>query len=70
MYLIMRSLDDKTPRWTLDESRIGSNPGLGFRPAPRNMSQGSLIWLDTTNYTTIELYIESIDKFLKGTSRF
>lgn len=68
MYILLQSIDDKKPKWTLDESRIGSNPGLGFRPIPRNVSQGSLIWLDTKNYTTIKLYIDSIDEFLASES--
>lgn len=66
MYVLLKTLDEKKPKWTLDESRIGSNPGLGFRPSPKNISQGSLIWLDTKNYSTIQEYINSIDEFLNG----
>jgi sodium/potassium-transporting ATPase subunit beta len=25
-------IDDKTPTWTLENSRIGTNPGMGYRP--------------------------------------
>lgn len=66
MYVMVFTLDKKKPRWTMDESRIGCNPGLGFRPSPRNISQGSLIWLDTKNYTTIETYINDTKEFLQG----
>lgn len=57
------TLDEKVPRWTLKESRIGDNPGLGFRPMP-NKTQGSLIWLNAKNATK---YVHIIDKFLKRT---
>lgn len=59
------SLDAKAPRWTLTESRIGDNPGLGFRPMPTNVSQGSLIWLDMQNATKAADYIKTLDKFLE-----
>lgn len=61
---LMYSLDEKMPRWTLSESRIGDNPGLGFRPMPKNISQGSLIWLDNKNASSLKSYVESIDQFL------
>lgn len=61
---LMYSLDEKMPRWTLSESRIGDNPGLGFRPMPKNISQGSLIWLDNKNASIFKSYVESIDDFL------
>lgn len=59
------TLDEKVPRWTLTESRIGDNPGLGFRPMPKNISQGSLIWLDMKNTTKSEGFIQTLDTFLK-----
>lgn len=58
------TLDEKVPRWTLLESRIGDNPGLGFRPMPKNISQGSLIWLDMKNATKAESFIKNLDAFL------
>lgn len=61
---LMYSLDEKMPRWTLSESRIGENPGLGFRPMPKNISQGSLIWLDNKNASILKSYVESINDFL------
>lgn len=59
-------LDDKVPKYTLSESRIGNNPGLGFRPMPNNTKQGSLIWMDKKNASTIDYYINAIDTFLEG----
>lgn len=64
MQVLMWSLDEKSPRWRLEESRIGNNPGLGFRPMPINISQGSLVWIDRKKITTSS-YISKIDEFLK-----
>lgn len=61
---LMYTIDEKVPKWTLSESRIGINPGLGFRPMPKNKSQGSLIWMDTKNLTSVKTYVEMIDAFL------
>lgn len=59
------TLDEKAPKWTLSESRIGDSPGLGFRPMPVNISQGSLVWIDQKQITTIKTYTDIIDQFLK-----
>lgn len=61
---LMWSLDEKVPKWTLSESRIGASPGLGFRPMPINIAKGSLIWIDNKNTTTIKDYIRLINEFL------
>lgn len=61
---LMWSIDEKVPKWTLGESRIGESPGLGFRPMPSNISQGSLIWFNNKNITSIKDYIQLVDKFL------
>lgn len=61
---LMMTIDEKVPKWTLDESRIGSNPGLGFRPMPMKSSQGSLVWLDNKNSTKLKGYIDVINTFL------
>lgn len=61
---LLWTLDDKVPKWTLKESRIGDSPGLGFRPMPMNLSQGSLVWLSSKNTTTTKSYIDVINTFL------
>lgn len=60
---LLLTIDEKVPKWTLTQSRIGDNPGLGFRPMPI-ISQGSLVWISERNITTIAKYIETIDEFL------
>lgn len=65
MQVLLWTIDEKIPKWKLDQSRIGNSPGLGFRPMPMNASEGSLIWLKKNGGVTIEKYIASINNFLK-----
>lgn len=65
MHFWIGTLDDKLPRWTLSESRIGSNPGLGFRPMPGRIQQGSLIWYDTNNDTAVDYWTTQLNDFMK-----
>lgn len=65
MYGWMSTLDDHEPKWKLEESRIGRNPGLGFRPIPLNFEQESLIWYQAQNETSIKEWTEILDDFLE-----
>lgn len=65
MHFWIGTLDDHLPRWRLDESRIGTNPGLGFRPMPSRLKQGSLIWYDTKNDTAVNIWTHLLDDFLE-----
>lgn len=62
---LMWTIDEKMPKWQLAESRIGDNPGLGYRPTSENLTQGSLIWFDSKNETQVIEYTGLISKFLK-----
>jgi len=45
LLIFYQTIDDREPKWKLGESRIGNNPGLGFRPRPRNENvESTLIW--------------------------
>ncbi|GIX98023.1 hypothetical protein CDAR_297651 [Caerostris darwini] len=45
LLVFYQTLDYYTPKWQLDSSRIGSNPGLGFRPLPHpDNIDSTLIW--------------------------
>ncbi|KAG5868167.1 hypothetical protein JTB14_020311 [Gonioctena quinquepunctata] len=59
------TLSTKEPKWTLEKSLIGINPGLGFRPISSKTEEGSLIWYNITNHTTIEKWVKLADTFLK-----
>lgn len=64
---LMWTIDERTPKWVLDESRIGVNPGLGYRPITKNLTQGSLIWINAKNATQVKEYTDLIDTFLERT---
>lgn len=65
MHFWIGTLSEEVPRWTLEESRIGVNPGLGFRPVPRRTAQGSLIWYNSKNETDVEYWTKALDKFIE-----
>lgn len=62
---LMWTIDKEMPKYTLGDSRIGDNPGLGYRPISENLTQGSLIWFDSKNETQVTEYTKLIDKFLE-----
>ncbi|GLV41525.1 nervana 2 [Carabus blaptoides fortunei] len=59
------TLDEEKPMWLLDESLIGTNPGLGFRPISNRTEEGSLIWYDAKNSTSIQKWTELLDEYLE-----
>jgi sodium/potassium-transporting ATPase subunit beta len=61
---LLATLDNTEPKWKLDSSFIGTNPGLGFRPISSNTDEGSLIWYDPKNETTVAKWVDLIDEFL------
>lgn len=62
---LLATLDENEPKWQLERSLIGTNPGLGFRPISERTEEGSLIWYDQKNKTTIEKWVNLTDKFLQ-----
>lgn len=63
---LFATLDDKVPKWQLDSSLIGTNPGMGFRPISSRTEEGSLIWYNTGNASTITKWVHLLDEFLEG----
>jgi sodium/potassium-transporting ATPase subunit beta len=61
---LLASLSDFYPKWQLKESLIGTNPGLGFRPMPKEVEQGSLIWYSSSNQTQTDYWVSALDDFL------
>ena len=56
-------LDDKHPKYQLEDSIIGTNPGLGYRPLS-DVEEGSLIWFDAKNESSVKKWVDNIDAFL------
>ncbi|XP_044260655.1 sodium/potassium-transporting ATPase subunit beta-1-like [Tribolium madens] len=59
------TLNDKEPKWKLEESLIGTNPGLGFRPISNNTLEGSLIWYNLRQPETTQKWVQLVDEFLQ-----
>nr|CAD7588162.1 unnamed protein product [Timema genevievae] len=60
------TLDEKNPKWTLGNSLIGTNPGLGFRPLTENVETGgSLIWYRADNESQVKGWTSKLDSFLE-----
>lgn len=66
MFVWMGSLSNFEPKWKLSESRIGINPGLGFRPISERPEESSLIWYQAQNQTSVRRWVNLVDEFLEG----
>ncbi|XP_076228482.1 sodium/potassium-transporting ATPase subunit beta-2-like isoform X2 [Nomia melanderi] len=62
---LMASLNYEKPRWILEESLIGTNPGLGFRPISNNTHERSLIWYSSSDPASVQKWTGLLDKFLE-----
>ncbi|XP_044751980.1 sodium/potassium-transporting ATPase subunit beta-2 [Coccinella septempunctata] len=60
-----QTLDDRKPKWKLDKSLIGSNPGLGFRPMPPDSNvESTLVWYKASDKGNIQFWQHQLDDFL------
>ncbi|XP_056642448.1 sodium/potassium-transporting ATPase subunit beta-2-like isoform X2 [Diorhabda sublineata] len=64
MWVFFQTLDPRIPKWQLDRSLIGTNPGLGFRPMPVNNEESTLIWFKGSNKTSYLHWVDNILQFL------
>lgn len=62
-YIFSRTLNEDSPKWTLDASLIGSNPGIGFRPMPDQdaNAESTLIWYRAGNPTDAKFWWSQLD---------
>ncbi|XP_001604224.1 sodium/potassium-transporting ATPase subunit beta-2 [Nasonia vitripennis] len=63
---LMATIDENRPKWTLDSSLIGTNPGLGFRPISERTEEKSLIYYSSNNATQIKEWVNRLDMFLEN----
>lgn len=61
---LFASLSTKYPTWQLEESLIGTNPGLGFRPISEQTERGALISYRPENKTEVNYWVDYIEEFL------
>ncbi|GBP03270.1 hypothetical protein EVAR_68936_1 [Eumeta japonica] len=65
MWAFSQTLDPRIPKWTLDGSLIGTNPGLGFRPLPPvDNVESTLIWYKGTHHENYRQWTDALDNFL------
>lgn len=65
MAVFYQTLDARVPKYQLDSSLIGNNPGLGFRPMPPDSHiESTLIWFKQTEGNT-KHWTKELDAFLK-----
>lgn len=66
MWVFFQTLDPRIPKWQLDRSIIGTNPGLGFRPMPSSANvESTLIWFRGTERENYKYWAESLEEFLE-----
>ncbi|XP_014253391.1 sodium/potassium-transporting ATPase subunit beta-2-like [Cimex lectularius] len=66
MLLLHYTLDPRIPKYKMDSSLIGTNPGLGFRPVPNDTnSLSTLIWYRGTKEADYKMWTDSLVDFLK-----
>lgn len=66
LLIFYQTIDYRTPKYQLEESRIGANPGLGFRPRPRDEHiDSTLIWFKNGNNENWKHWSDSLEKFLE-----
>lgn len=63
---LLMTINTSSPKWMLNESLIGTNPGLGFRPLPENVDHGSLIWYDVSDESKVNYWTNILDDFMNG----
>ncbi|KAF8781977.1 Sodium/potassium-transporting ATPase subunit like protein [Argiope bruennichi] len=67
MFMFFMTLDHQEPKYKMDGSRIGSNPGLGFRPTPPyDAIHSTVIWFNVSRNETIEYWVSNLNKFLEA----
>ncbi|KAH9424409.1 sodium/potassium-transporting ATPase subunit beta-like [Dermatophagoides pteronyssinus] len=66
LLIFYQTIDYRAPKYQLEESRIGANPGLGFRPRPKDENiDSTLIWFKNgNNEDNWKYWSDSLQEFL------
>lgn len=66
-YIFQQTISDRYPKWRLEESLIGTNPGLGFRPQnPPHRIDSALISYRIDQEADYEHWINDLNKYFEG----
>lgn len=69
-YIFHLTISDKHPKWQLEESLIGSNPGLGLRPqSPRQRVESALISFKQGENGDFKHWVDDLNDFLEQQQR-
>uniref|UniRef100_A0A182MZB3 Sodium/potassium-transporting ATPase subunit beta n=1 Tax=Anopheles dirus TaxID=7168 RepID=A0A182MZB3_9DIPT len=61
---LLVTLNHQYPKWQLDESRIGTNPGVSFRPRPDEAEGLPMITYVAANKTSVNEWVTLMDDYL------
>lgn len=65
--IFYQTLEPNQPKWKLEKSVIGTNPGLGFRPMPPESNvESTLIWYKSVDQGNFRIWASLLDEFLQG----
>lgn len=65
LWLFGLTLDPRIPKYKLEESLIGTHPGLGFRPMPNDPNAlSTLIWYRGTKEENYGYWVNTLQEFL------
>lgn len=65
LLIFYQTIDPHYPKWQLSESRIGNNPGLGFRPRPPpEKVESTLIWFTSGASGNWKHWVDNLDEYL------
>lgn len=66
-YMFQQTISDRYPKWQLDESLIGTNPGLGFRPQnPPHRIDSALISYKTGKDGDYQHWISDLNRYFES----
>lgn len=66
-YIFHLTISDKHPKWQLGESLIGTNPGLGLRPAsPRHKVESALISFQEGPDGDYKQWVDDLNEYLQS----
>ncbi|XP_069694129.1 sodium/potassium-transporting ATPase subunit beta-2-like isoform X2 [Periplaneta americana] len=61
---LMSTVSQFEPKYKLEQSLIGSSPGLAFKPTPPNIDY-TLIWCKSNDTKDVEYWVGNLNKFLE-----
>jgi sodium/potassium-transporting ATPase subunit beta len=67
-YLFYQTLEVGRPKWTLDKSLIGANPGMGYRPMPDQdyNPESTLIWYRRDRDSDTKFWYKQLEQYMNG----